>query len=1067
MYKQALLPAILIIVMCCHKSYGQLYEPAADALPVFKKISHPFMPTITSEYFYFSNDGLMWFSTARGLTSFDGSEVVYYSDNEQAYKLGLNKITAMLDDDSGNLYIGTSNGVIVFNRARQDFKSLTYIFPDDQRLADLQVNSFYKYNATTLYIGLNNKGMLDYNMHSGAFEQIDFTAFIPEDCTCKSKAIINSVLSFAENPNDPNSVWVGTYNGIFSYHTGTKKLSRLFNVLNPAVNKYNNFPVLYDIRTMAVANDSIIWFSTSVFGMGKYHIPSGEVTLFLHGARLKTPDLWKAYTLNSFARWKDDLLILGVASPHPGVFDIRTGDARLFSVTKDPESLDDIQFIANDRKGNVWLLDHAALFASLPDHYNVQSVNIEEQTTKNYLPNQLGDIDYDSKESVYYAAVVFSSGVHVLDKNFKPLKIIPTPLYTNRYTYRETSNEFITQDGSGRWWTTCLETYILEPGGRKFEYADKISPSLSWLNTVEEMLDLATTKDGNVLFKTLSGTVYHINHKTFATDTLFIPDYGTKADYVVTTKMIAYDSSRNTVYLNNDKYIVQYNLDKKTSRQVPVSQILSGTPHSIQDIEFSTDFNNRIWIWAPWFGIYIINPDSFVCEDSIANGTRGFISGNYDYLRYGGDGYMFLMGQKGTLIYNYKKERSLLLDHGNLWGGVQPYFVGYCNNHLVMNERNRIRYYNLDNFEKFDFTVNPVINTITSDTSVVYIRDRRRKETLTLSHQQNNLAFLFSAQEFFFPERIQYAYQLEGVDKDWQYTNALNRKINYTRLPPGKYTFKLKAQIEGGDWSVKEVTSSIEIVPAFWQTRSFRLLVIAAAIGLIIALVNWRITGIRKKEEQKTKYEKELLELEAKALRTQMNPHFVFNSLNSIKSIIDKNENEKAVNYLTTFSKLIRILFQNSGKREISLYEELETCRLYATLEKMRFGDKLNVIFDVDESLDLKDIEVPALILQPFIENAIWHGLMPKEEGGNVWIAVRKRENGVDCIIEDDGIGRSLSQQFKSAYNANHQSKGITLAQERLELDRLLNSREETIAITDRDGKSGTIVTLTFKENLL
>ncbi|MBN8786052.1 MAG: histidine kinase [Terrimonas sp.] len=95
-----------------------------------------------------------------------------------------------------------------------------------------------------------------------------------------------------------------------------------------------------------------------------------------------------------------------------------------------------------------------------------------------------------------------------------------------------------------------------------------------------------------------------------------------------------------------------------------------------------------------------------------------------------------------------------------------------------------------------------------------------------------------------------------------------------------------------------------------------------------------------------------------------MNPHFVFNSLNSIKSIIDKNENEKAVNYLTTFLKLIRTLFQNSGKREISLYEELETCRLYATLEIMRFGDKLKVVFDIDESLDLKDIKVPALILQ-------------------------------------------------------------------------------------------------------
>ncbi|MFT3949769.1 MAG: hypothetical protein QM763_22590 [Agriterribacter sp.] len=265
MRKRILLLSIylLIIVLCCYKGYGQLNVPADDAMPVFKEISHPFMPTITSEYFYFSNEGLMWFSTARGLTSFDGSDVVYYSDNEQAYKLGLNKISAMLDDDSGNLYIGTANGVIVFNRARQDFKSLTCVFSDGQKLANLQVNSFYKYNATTLYIGLNHKGMLKYNMHSGTFEQVDFTAFIAEDCNCSGKAIINSVLSFAKNQNDPNSVWVGTYNGIFSYNTVTKKLNRRFNVLNPAVNKYYKYTTLYDIRNMEVTDDSTIWFSTN------------------------------------------------------------------------------------------------------------------------------------------------------------------------------------------------------------------------------------------------------------------------------------------------------------------------------------------------------------------------------------------------------------------------------------------------------------------------------------------------------------------------------------------------------------------------------------------------------------------------------------------------------------------------------------------------------------------------------------------------------------------------------------------------------------------------------------
>jgi sensor histidine kinase YesM len=229
---------------------------------------------------------------------------------------------------------------------------------------------------------------------------------------------------------------------------------------------------------------------------------------------------------------------------------------------------------------------------------------------------------------------------------------------------------------------------------------------------------------------------------------------------------------------------------------------------------------------------------------------------------------------------------------------------------------------------------------------------------------------------------------------------------------------------------------------------------------------------IKEKEEQMVKQQennKELLELEARALRAQMNPHFIFNSMNSIKSLINKNENDKAADYLTTFSKLIRTLFQNSDKREVSLHEELETCRLYTQLEAMRFGSKLEFVFDIDESIDLKDFKVPALILQPFIENAIWHGLMPKETGGRVIIRVKRSDGVIQCIIDDDGIGREQSKKFKPAFETTHQSRGVGITQSRLELDKILNEREDAIYIIDKvdqnGGTEGTKVIITFKEN--
>ena len=228
------------------------------------------------------------------------------------------------------------------------------------------------------------------------------------------------------------------------------------------------------------------------------------------------------------------------------------------------------------------------------------------------------------------------------------------------------------------------------------------------------------------------------------------------------------------------------------------------------------------------------------------------------------------------------------------------------------------------------------------------------------------------------------------------------------------------------------------------------------------------IRKIKKEENERADLKIKLLESEARALRAQMNPHFIFNCLNSIKSLINKNENDKAINYLNLFSRLILSLFHNSDKREVGLYEELETCKLYTQLEKMRFGDKVDFVFDIDGSIDLRSFKVPALIIQPFIENAIWHGLVPKESGGKILVSAKENKGIINCTIDDDGIGRKLSQQYKIHYDATYQSKGIGLTRSRLELDKILNDRDNLIDITDKtdiNGQAaGTRIILTFNQ---
>ena len=230
------------------------------------------------------------------------------------------------------------------------------------------------------------------------------------------------------------------------------------------------------------------------------------------------------------------------------------------------------------------------------------------------------------------------------------------------------------------------------------------------------------------------------------------------------------------------------------------------------------------------------------------------------------------------------------------------------------------------------------------------------------------------------------------------------------------------------------------------------------------------VQNARKKDLEKITMQYKMLELEAFALRATMNPHFIFNCLNSIKSLIQKNENEKSVTYLTTFSKLIRTLFDNADKKDISLFDEIETCKLYLQLEKMRFDAKFSYAVNIENSIDLKSIQVPALIVQPFIENAIWHGIIPRNTGGHVSLNVIKKNDMIEVAVEDDGIGREISQQNKSISGAVHQSSGVNLTLSRLELNNQLQQREAALQIIDKKDENGiakgTTVIIKLKEEL-
>lgn len=298
------------------------------------------------------------------------------------------------------------------------------------------------------------------------------------------------------------------------------------------------------------------------------------------------------------------------------------------------------------------------------------------------------------------------------------------------------------------------------------------------------------------------------------------------------------------------------------------------------------------------------------------------------------------------------------------------------------------------------------------------------------SYSQHSLQLKFTAVCLTDASAVRYAYRMKGLDSNWIYTTE--RTANFNFLQPGYYTFELKASNNNNTWTASVLQYSFTILPPFWQTWWFRALAVLLTAGLFILIFRRRILTVKNKAAIK----QQMAELEAKAIRAQMNPHFIFNSLNAIQESIVLNDYDTSYQYLSKFSKLLRQVLNNSEKNFIPLRDEIEMNRLYLELESLRFKHSFAYTIDVDPSIDTDSVLFPSLMLQPFIENAVWHGLMHKDGEKKLAIRFFCRQQQLKCEIGDNGIGREKAAAIKKQKLGSHyfESKGTDLALQRMQL---------------------------------
>ena len=311
----------------------------------------------------------------------------------------------------------------------------------------------------------------------------------------------------------------------------------------------------------------------------------------------------------------------------------------------------------------------------------------------------------------------------------------------------------------------------------------------------------------------------------------------------------------------------------------------------------------------------------------------------------------------------------------------------------------------------------------------------KSKEKLSFEYKKNTFTFYYHTNYFKDPSSVRYSYKLEGANEDWSPMETINFS-RYPNLPYGEYTFMVRSTVDGKTWSDIEKVS-FRINPPFWLNWWFLLLVFLT-IGLIVySIFNRRRNAIKKERElELLNYKNKLIKLEQQSLNSSMNRHFIFNSLNSIQFYINKEDKLSANRYLSNFSKLIRKNLDSSTSEDslIPLSEELERLSLYLSLENMRFKEKFSYEINLDESVDGEMTKVPGMFMQPFVENSIWHGILPMDKPGKIDINIYTIDGVTYFEIIDNGIGISTSIRNKSEEENAHSSQGMKIATNRIEL---------------------------------
>ena len=534
---------------------------------------------------------------------------------------------------------------------------------------------------------------------------------------------------------------------------------------------------------------------------------------------------------------------------------------------------------------------------------------------------------------------------------------------------------------------------------------------------------LRKNKDGR-LFAGSERGVFIIDPKNYSIDTITLKPL---LDQMDAKRVVDIMPENNIVWVTTSPFgcIWKYDLATKSIRKYAEKD---GVP-SPRNYMLAKDSDGNVYA-GNYSGISVIDKDGKL---STINESTGLTDHRVESIINDDRGYLWIANTNVLIRYDPSTKK---FDYFNEQNGVTK--SGFAavsalhstNRELIFGTNQGILVVHPDLVKYNPQPTRFTIYKVNTDNSM---EQCRKDEKFILPYSNAKISFTYINSDLITGDRIFYRYKMEGLDTNWS-APTRNHLIAYN-LRPGGYTFRMQASFNETGWVELADSVQIKVKAPFWQQWWFYVLIGLLAVGTTMAVYR----SVQASKEQKRKLDelnRLMNESRLMAIRAQMNPHFIFNSLNAIQECIVMQDFDAAYQYLSKFSKLLRQVLNNSEKNFVPLKDEIEVNELYLELESLRFKKSFNFSMTVDERIDAETIKFPSLMLQPFIENAIWHGLMHKQGEKKLDISFLMVNQHLECVIEDNGIGREKSAEIKkNKLGAQYfESKGTQLSSQRIKL---------------------------------